>query len=370
MGWGNSTQEQLGPRHEPRNTRYHTRWWFQPSWKICCSNSVISCSVPKQEVKVKNCEKTKRFEITSYSHHVYIHTYIWLVWLQFSRSQNCQPKKERNSARQPFHFIDFSQIWSPPGCMMQGCLVSVINGIDLNTILGLVQQVVHHLPKFMVTMMDPWDGSRYICLYMYMNGWCFHDVRNVRCVRGPRKHKNLRRHCQTMKILKFVFDGTKKSAKIRAIFKVSHQTTNPLLGRFFFRQSSHHGCQVSGIFVGQADKLDHKLSENFTPSWSIGGPGFFHNDIPSNLPHDFWSTQSSNPPNQKNPQARLKPRLPMTITGSKNQCSFATDVTGIQIWTLAKFWPQASMGDDLPPSTPVTSVDMSYTITTSQKKNM
>lgn len=139
---------------------------------------------------------------------------------------------------------------------------------------------------------------------------------------------------------------------------------------FFFRQSSHHGCQVSGIFVGQADKLDHKLSENFTPSWSIGGPGFFHNDIPSNLPHDFWSTQSSNPPNQKNPQARLKPRLPMTITGSKNQCSFATDVTGIQIWTLAKFWPQASMGDDLPPSTPVTSVDMSYTITTSQKKNM
>lgn len=95
MGWGNSTQEQLGPRHEPRNTRYHTRWWFQPSWKICCSNSVISCSVPKQEVKVKNWEKTKRFEITSYSHHVYIHTYVWLVWLQFSRSQNCQPKKRK-----------------------------------------------------------------------------------------------------------------------------------------------------------------------------------------------------------------------------------------------------------------------------------
>ena len=91
----------------------------------------------------------------------------------------------------------------------------------------------------------------------------------------------------------------------------------------------------------------------------------------SNLPMIFEPPQSSNPPNQKNPQARPRKRLPMTITGSKNQCGLATDVTGIQIWTLAKFRPQASMGDfhlQLPPSTSVISVDMSYTITTSQKK--
>ena len=64
-----------------------------------------------------------------------------------------------------------------------------------------------------VIFADPW-----------MVDSCFHMMFEMSDVsRGPRKRKNLCRHCQTMKILKFVFDGTKKSAKISAILKVSHQ---------------------------------------------------------------------------------------------------------------------------------------------------
>ena len=94
MGWGNSIQEQLGPRHEPGHTRYHTKWWFQPSWKIFCQIQSFHVMFLNKRWKWKIERNKQRFEITSYSHHVYIHTYLWLVWLQFFRSPKLPTKKK------------------------------------------------------------------------------------------------------------------------------------------------------------------------------------------------------------------------------------------------------------------------------------
>ena len=186
------------------------------------------------------------------------------------------------------------------------------------------------------------------------------DVRNVRCVKPVQENiKTFAAIVKQWKYWNLCLTEQKKSAKIRAIFKVSHQIQSSTWS--FVRQSSHH---MPGLW----DVFGSELSVSPHPG-ALGGPGFIHNDI-LKPPQWFWSTPIH--PTKKIRQARRRAsRLPMTITGSKNQCGFATDVTGIQIWTLAKFRPQASICDDLHlPSTSVTSVDMSYTITTSQKKHV
>lgn len=139
----------------------------------------------------------------------------------------------------------------------------------------------------------PWwiHGTDYgIFAYMYMNGWCFHDVRNVRCVRGARKHKNHCRHCQTMKILKFVFDGRKKVCKNTCYIQSFPPNTILYLGRFC-SGSLVIKCQVCGICLDQ-NSLFHPILEHWRPR-------FLSQRHPQTSPMIFEAPQASNPPNKK-----------------------------------------------------------------------